>query len=135
MQEDVLLSQVCALRSLHEYFKGELLTEKDSLSVFPYHLCLCLFQCSRMGLCFCHSRCLFLSLQSFSMSLSLFVESLSLSLSLYLQSFSLSFSLALQSFSLSLFLFFLLSLSLSLQSFFLYLYLHLKDTLQGFVYK
>merc|ERR1712012_722456 len=44
MQEDVLLSQVCALRSLHEYFKGELLTEKDSLSVFPYHLCLCLFQ-------------------------------------------------------------------------------------------
>jgi len=41
MQEDVLLSQVCALRSLHEYFKGELLTEKDSLSVFPYHLYLC----------------------------------------------------------------------------------------------
>merc|ERR1719323_1970283 len=71
MQEDVLLSQVCALRSLHEYFKGELLTEKDSLSVFPYHLCLCLFQCSRMGLCFCHSRCLCFCIYSHSLCLCL----------------------------------------------------------------
>jgi len=86
MQEDVLLSQVCALRSLHEYFKGELLTEKDSLSVFPYHLCLCLFQCSRMGLCFCHSRCLCFCLCSHSRCLCICNYSHSLCLCLCLWS-------------------------------------------------